>query len=137
MKEKHRLMDDESFLMSMDNCTLDPSMFAHEAHLRLAYLNILNHGKLMAAEKVNHAILKYTSYLGAEDKYNKTLTTAAVLAVAHFEAKSMSRNFQALLEAFPRLKTHFKELMRCHYSVDIFNCSSAKVEYLEPDLLPF
>jgi hypothetical protein len=76
-------------------------------------------------------------YIGAADKYNKTLTIAGIKAVNHFIKRSQSHNFYDFIHEFPRLKNNFRELMRAHYSQDIFTLPSAKRKFLEPDLLPF
>jgi len=75
--------------------------------------------------------------LNATDKYNKTLTIAAIKSVSHFIQKSKSENFQDFIQEFPRLKNNFKSLIAQHYQIDIFNSNKAKSEFLKPDLLPF
>jgi hypothetical protein len=76
-------------------------------------------------------------FLGVTDKYNTTLTIAAIKAVYHFMLKSESDNFKDFIDEFPRLKYNFRELMASHYELYIFNSDKAKKEYLEPDLIPF
>jgi hypothetical protein len=79
----------------------------------------------------------YVASLGAKDKYNKTVTIAAVKAVYHFMLKSKADNFQVFISENQKLKTNFKELLNTHYSTDIFKSTKAKKEFLEPELLPF
>ena len=116
---------------------LKPAYFSHEAHLRLAYLHIERYGEEKAIVNITHQIRKYAENLGAYDKYNHTVTIAAVKAVGYFMSKSDAANFKELIAQFPRLKENFKELLFEHYSQDIFNLESARKEFLEPDLLPF
>lgn len=80
---------------------------------------------------------QFVAFVGAKDKYHKTLTIAAMRAVYHFMLKSNSDNFINFIADFPQLKHKFKELMESHYSFDIFSSDKAKVEFLEPDLSPF
>lgn len=128
---------DAEFVAQFARCTLDPSVFSHEAHLRLAWINIREYGLLEARVMTKKQLKNYVNHLGAEDKYNETLTIAAINAVNHFIAKSAFDNFRDFITEFPKLKTHFKALMACHYGFDIYNSPTAKATYLAPDLLPF
>lgn len=135
--KSHFDLNDEIFGQQFSNCTLDPEIFNHEAHLRLAWIHITKYGIDTAIENVSTQLINYTTALGASGKYNKTLTIAAVKAVNHFIGRSQSNNFADFIKEFPRLKTNFKDLMAKHYKIDIFKLPLAKTTYLEPDLLPF
>ena len=127
----------KSILNFLINCTLSTSIFSHEAHLRLAWINIDKYGIENAEINIQNQLKKYVNFIGAEDKYNTTLTIAAIKAVYHFMLKSESDNFRDLIAEFPTLKYNFKELMAFHYGFDIYTSVDAKKEYLAPDLLPF
>ena len=133
----HFDLSDAAFQEQFETCTLPPTLFSHEAHLRLAWLLIQEHGLSQAEVKIQDLLLAYVSALGAREKYNTTLTVAAMKAVHHYMQKSSADSFSNFIEDFPRLKTNFKNLMSAHYSRDIFNSEEAKAHYIEPDLLPF
>ncbi|MEQ9261752.1 MAG: hypothetical protein RLP14_01190 [Owenweeksia sp.] len=135
--EKHFELSDSEFEQQFINCELNPEIFTHEAHLRLAWINIERYGMEEAETKIQKQLQKFVGFVGAKDKYNTTLTIAAIKAVYHFMLKSDSNSFEEFIAEFPRLKYKFKELMSCHYGVDIYNSEKAKAKYLEPDLLPF
>ena len=136
MNEQYQLTDLE-FSNAFKNATLDPKLFNHEAHLRLAWIYIDRDGIEEAITQVCSQITNYATSLGAANKYNETVTIAAVRAVYHFYLKSKSDNFRDFIEEFPRLKNNFKDLLAQHYGIDIFNSEVAKCSFLEPDLLPF
>lgn len=135
--ESHYELSNIEFENQFKNATLDPKLFNHEAHLRLAWIYIKNDGIDKAVEQVCNQTLNYTNYLGATDKYNETVTIAAVRAVYHFILKFETNNFKDFINEFPHLKFNFKELLAQHYQVDIFNSEVAKSSFLAPDLLPF
>lgn len=135
--ENHYQLNDLAFETQFQNGTLDSTLFSHEAHLRLAWIHIQKYGIDQAIQNICTQIINYVQGLGAADKYNKTLTVAAVKTVYHFILKSDATTFQDFIEAFPRLKYNFKDLLVCHYSMDIFNSARAKVEYIKPDLLAY
>ncbi|TYP71638.1 hypothetical protein [Aquimarina intermedia] len=135
--KRHTELSDAQFLQQFRSCELDPTLFTHEAHLRLAYLYIQRDGVTQAESIVSQQLQRYVQQLGASDKYNATLTQAAIKAVHHFIQKSTTDTFEGLLHEFPRLKTNFKALMSCHYSFDIYTNDAARRTFLTPDLLPF
>jgi len=136
MKNHFELTDSE-FEQQFEFCELDPVLFSHEAHLRLAYIHIQKYGAKKAIENICKQLFAYVIHLRANDKYNTTLTVAAVKAVYHFMQKSNSKDFKGFIKEYPQLKYEFKGLMQCHYGFDIFNSAEAKNTFLEPDLLPF
>lgn len=135
--QKHTTLSDSEFMHQFISCELSPSDFSHEAHVRLAWLNIDQYGKEKAEIEIQKQLLKFIDFVGARDKYNLTVTLAAMKIVYHFKQKSASDNFQDFIAEFPRLNTNFKDLIAAHYSVNIFTSDEAKTSFLEPDLLPF
>lgn len=135
--ETHPELSDDAFEQQFASCSIKSSMFTHEAHLRLAWIHIKRYGLEQAIENVCQQIQRYAESLGAKDKFNKTVTVAALKAVNHFMTRTSSDSFTGLIAEFPRLKTEFKGLMNAHYGIDIFNLPKARKEFIEPDLLPF
>ena len=135
--ELHFQLNDDEFQRQFQRLEMSPVIFTHEAHLRLAWIHINQYGLEDAIRNVCHQIRKFAEHHGDHDKYNTTVTIAAVKAVNHFYKKSKSRNFNAFIQEFPQLKVSFKKLIDAHYSVDIFNSEIAKKEYLEPDRRSF
>ncbi len=135
--EQHFQLSDTEFEYQFDRCILSPTYFTHEAHLRLAWIMIKKYGMERAEKRIQIKLLQFVEAAGARDKYNTTLTLAAMKAVHHFMLKLNVNSFSDFINEFPRLKYNFKELMACHYGFDIYNSKKAKDHYLKPDLLPF
>jgi len=135
--EDHFQFSDREFEKQFADCSFPPNLFTHEAHLRLAWIHIELYGIDSAVKNVCNHLKAFVKSVGAEDKYNKTLTIAATRAVYHFMLKSETTNFVDFIAENPRLKYNLKDLMSTHYETDIFNSSIAKKIYLEPELLPF
>lgn len=135
--EDHFNLTDIEFETQFKNCELKPSLFSHEAHLRLAWIHINAYGIGKAIQNVEQQLEKFVEYLGETGKFNKTLTVAAVKVVYHFMLKSKSTSFKEFMREFPQLKTDFRRLINTHYGINIFSSDKAKTEYVEPDLVPF
>ncbi len=135
--EKHTNLDDATFVKQFEDGTLDPSIFSHEAHMRLAWIHIRKYGTDQACKNICHQILQFDIKNGKGEKFHKTITVAAVKVVNHFLTKSKSETFDDFIKEFPRLKNQFKSLLDYHYGFDIYNSELARDEYIEPDLCPF
>ena len=82
-------------------------------------------------------INRFATHHGEADKFNTTVTIAAVKVVYHFMQKSSSDNFTDFIQEFPRLITNFKELLDAHYGFNVFADKTAKKSYVAPDLMAF
>ena len=135
--DSHYDLTDVAFVECFKACTLARELFTHEAHLRLAWLHLEAYGETIAIQNISAQLRAYVLFLGAPDKYNHTVTVAAIQMVNHFRQRSSTSNFKDFIAEFPRLNSDFKALLAPHYSVDIYNNPNAKAAYFEPDLLPF
>ncbi len=135
--EKHFELTDSEFEYQFSDHSLHASLFTHEAHLRLAWIHIRKYGLDRAIDNITTQLRGYVITQGVSDKYNQTVTIAAVRAVYHFMLRSGNDDFARFITRHSRLKYHFKELMSFHYITNIFKSVEAKEKYLEPELVPF
>lgn len=133
----HNQLSDFEFIEQFVNGTLNPKIFNHEAHLRLAWLYIDKFGLEQAERDIQNQLQNFVSSIGAKGKYNKTLTIVATRIVNRFMQNFKSDNFADFINEFPQLVFQFEALVNRHYSFDIFDSQKAKVEFLKPDLLAF
>lgn len=130
-------MNNSEFIEVFESGTLNPQLFNHEAHIKLAWIYLNMYGEGVAISKTCEGIRNFDKLHGDGTKYHTTLTVASVKAVHHFMRKSKSTTFEDFIVEFPRLKTSFKELLDQHYGEDMVHNKKAKAEFVEPDLLPF
>lgn len=133
----HFSLSDEVFEQQFADTSLAPQLFSHEAHLRLAWIHIQKYGKDQATANVCNQIQRFDRTHGDGTMFNKTVTIAAVEAVAHFMRKIEAVDFSGFIAQAPRLRNNLKDVVAQHYSWNIFTDPAAKADYLEPDLLPF
>lgn len=135
--EPHFNLTDQEFENQFADHSLDPTLFSHEAHLRLAWIHLSQYGEATAIDNITRQLQNFVRHVGAIDKYNETLTIAAIKATHHFMQKKTVSTYYDFITTYPRLKTNFKHIIEQHYSVDIFQSAKAKATYVEPDLLAF
>lgn len=133
----HYQLTDSEFESAFREGTLSPELFDHEAHLRLAWIHVRAYGWEQAICNICSQLKAFTIKAGAAHKYHHTLTIAAIKTVHHFMQKSRSESFRDFVVEFPRLRTHFRDLIFAHYSRDIFTDAQAKQFWVEPDLLAY
>ncbi|NQZ79174.1 MAG: hypothetical protein HRT61_24100 [Ekhidna sp.] len=138
MKVKdHNQFTDDELEQKFETYRLKPGMFSHEAHLRLAYIHIVKYGAKQAEINMVNQIKGYAEFLGVFDKFNKTVTIASVKTMHHFISKSNGNSFKELTSSYPELLNDFKGILKKHYSFNVFADKQAKLEFIQPDLLPF
>jgi len=135
--EKHYRITDAEFERQFAEAVLDPGIFTHEAHLRLAWIHLGRYGLENAIRNVTSQLKVYTKAVGAADKYNETVTIAAIYAVEHFRVRCSCSDFESFIAKNNQLKLDFRGLIETHYRTDIFKSDRAKTSFLEPELLPF
>lgn len=133
----HSELPDDQFEREFAHSTMDPTLFSHEAHLRLAWIHINKYGINTAVDNVRQQLKRYVASIGAKEKYHETVTIAAVRAVYHFMLKSETNSFFDFIEENKQLLSHFKELLLSHYTTNIFESDTARKIYVEPELQAF
>ena len=114
-----KILNDKEFLQQIENCSLEPKLFTHEAQLRLSWVLINKYGLDVA--KLKNCKIKEQFYKKAlnSDKFNLPLTKAYTEILHFFMERSSTKDFDKLLMEFPRLKFNFKKLVKTHYGYDI------------------
>jgi hypothetical protein len=127
--------EDRDFRSAVEACTIVPSQFNHQAHVRLAYAYLVESDVESAVLKMREALLKVLDHNGIpRSKFHETVTRAWMLAVRHFmngssstsSADFMAKN-QVLLDS---------QIMLTHYSASVLFSSDARGSFVEPDLDP-
>ena len=135
--QNHFQLTDLEFEAQFKSSNLDPELFTHEAHLRLAWIHINKYGIKQACNNIENQLKSFVAHVGAKDKYHQTITIVAIKAVNYFIKKSKSNNFKDFINENPKLMNSFKELVNSHYTFDVFTSQIARKEFIEPDLTPF
>jgi hypothetical protein len=107
----HFQFADEDFLARFLSCELEPQLFNHEAHLRLGWVLVRKHGVEKATEILCSSIERFDRTFDEGIRYDRGITVASAQLLAGLMAGSSAADFPAFLEEFPRLRTHFREML--------------------------
>ena len=110
--------------------------FRHRQHINLAFYAVRRHGMPDAVGAVCGWIQQIAGYERAPQKYHLTVSRAWVELVAHHVAADPDgTGFAAFAERNPALLD--KRLLARHYRSSTLAAGSARLGWVEPDLLPF
>ena len=124
---------DLDFQRAFESCAIAPAAFDHEAHLRLAYVYLVEGGLEQAQAKMRAALIAFLRAHGLPPgKFHETLTRAWVLAVCHFMGRSPSRSFGEFIANSAVLLD--SRVMLTHYSPGTLFSEKARAAFVEPDL---
>src|SRR4051812_33613333 len=96
----HLQLSDPEFKNQFEKCTLDPELFVHEAHLRLAWIHVRKYGLEQAEKNLCKQIAKFDRTFGDGTKFNLTVTVASVKVIGHFKQKTLADTFSEFLAEF-------------------------------------
>ena len=130
---------DCEFRSAFEACSVAPSEFNHEAHVRLAYIYLVEGDTDSAVRKMRESLLAFLQHNGIPPgKFHETLTRAWVLAVRHFMDisgnKSGSVSAPDFIARNPELLD--SKIMLTHYSASVLFSADARESFVEPDLDP-
>ena len=134
---KHQLSGvDLQFLADFESCTFKLSEFDHRAHVRLAYVFLVNNSPDEAVEQMRAALNRFLDYNGIDPgKFHETLTRAWILAVHHFMAETpTSDSADSFIEQNTVLLD--SKIMLSHYSAETLFSDEAKSSFVEPNIEP-
>ncbi len=127
--------DDRSFRSAFEACTITPLQFNHEAHVRLAYVYLVESGLESAVQRMRETLLHFLERNGIpRSKFHETITCAWVLAVRHFMDRSTSTSSADFIAKNQELLD--SKIMLTHYSASVLFSSDARASFVEPDLDP-
>jgi hypothetical protein len=134
--ESHELSpDDRNFRTAFESLTVAPSQFNHEAHVRLAYIYLVESDVESAVQRMREALLNFIEHNRIpRSKFHETITRSWVLAVRHFMNKSSSTSFHDFIAKSQVLLD--SKIMLTHYSASVLFSSDARASFVEPDLDP-
>ena len=134
--ERHQTsQEDRDFRSAFEAGAIPPSDFTHQAHVRLAYVYLVESGVEPAVLRMRDALLRFIEHNGIpRDKFHETMTRAWVLAVRHFMSRSPSASFADFIAEHRELLD--SKIMLTHYSADLLFSDQARAQFVEPNLDP-
>jgi hypothetical protein len=137
---QHELSEqDHEFRSDFEACRVTPEQFNHAAHVRLAYIYLVEGDADSAVQKMRESLRAFLQHHGIPPgKFHETLTRAWVLAVRHFMTRSGNKSASASAADFITRNPELLDsrIMLTHYSASVLFSADARESFVEPDLDP-
>ena len=130
------MRSDEEFLRQFERLELDPDLFDHRGHLRLAWLYLQRLPLDEAIERTTRGIRAYANSLGAPGKFRHTMTEAIVRIMAKRVETGRAETLEEFLADNPELLTDLPRVLARHYSPGRLDSEAARHRFLSPDRAP-
>jgi hypothetical protein len=126
---------DEEFLRALERCELPEAAFGHSAHVRAAYLYLLEGDFVGALGRMRRALRNYTRHLGKPGRYHETMTVAYVALIQqHVYERGDGGGWTAFASENPEL---FEPgLLQGFYPAQQLGSDMARRVFLLPHLAP-
>lgn len=125
---------DRDFRHSFEQCTIAPAVFDHRAHVRLAYMYLVDHDAEASLRLLRNALLNFLAHNQAPaSKYHETMTRAWIMAVRHFmESPQSYASADDFIAHHPILLD--SKIMLTHYSAEALFSEEARARFVQPDI---
>ena len=107
----HYEYTDEQFEDLFSSCSLNPKLFNHTAHIRLAFIYAKKYGVAKASALICDQIQAFDQKFGDGTKFNRKLTELSVRAVHQYMEQGKSETFSDFLLQYPKMIGSFKEVL--------------------------
>ena len=129
--------EDREFKEQVESCTFPTPSFDHRAHLRLAYIYLVENETEEAIERMRNSLLGLLQKAGIDpsSKFSETITKAWVLAVQYFISQTDNSNSaDSFINSKPEMLD--SKIMLTHYSAEVLFSDNARKDFIEPNLEP-
>lgn len=128
-------LDDDAFLAAVAAGERPGGRFAHEDHLRLAWIVLRRDGLALGEERVADLIRHLAAALGAPGRYHDTVTRAWTrLVAAALSGMPGDSSFAEFLAAHPALAS--RDGLDRHFSPELLAGPEARARWVAPDRAP-
>ncbi len=127
---------DDAFFAAFNDCSAPPSAFNHLGHLRIGWIHFRRYPAAEAIQRTCAGIERFANHLGAPGKYNRTLSEALMLLMAHGGAADRGKTWEAFLADNADLVNDALGLLARHYTNERLHSETARKTFVPPDLKP-
>lgn len=130
-----RPLDDDAFLAAVAAGERPGGRFAHEDHLRLAWIVLRHDGITRGEDRVADLLRHLAAAQGAPGRYHETQTRAWTrLVAAALAVMPRDASFAQLLAAHPDLAS--RDTLARHFSPELLATPEARARWVPPDGAP-
>lgn len=129
--------EDREFLEAFTSCELAKSCWTHQAHIRMAWLQMEQAESYEEALKLIKAGITQFNDSVANVGFHETVTVGFARYINHFRRlDGPGVGWRECLDRHPQLLSREKPLLHAHYTKELLYSQTARDRFVEPDLKP-
>ena len=129
-------MDDHELLCTFLAHRVDPAVFSHRDHVRVAWLLIERFPLENALQRFEAGARDLATRAGVPEKYHVTITRALMQIIAADQARGAGQSCAEYCASNPPVLQDALSVLLRHYSKDRIFSDAARTTWCEPDLVP-
>ncbi|MEO7216275.1 hypothetical protein [Mucilaginibacter sp.] len=131
----HADLSNEQFLHQIETVTINPELFTHEAHIRMAWLYLSGSDEDAALQQISAAIKGIDAKYAGGMKYQHTITMVFANSITTLMKCKTYESWQEFVAANAGLSI-FKKFLSDYYSDEVLYSDKAKTQFVAPDKKP-
>jgi hypothetical protein len=131
----HHNLSNQEFLRQIETVTIDPELFNHEAHIRMAWLYLNEFDNDTALGRISAGIKGIDVKYAGGMKYHHTITMVFANSMVTLMQGKTHKTWQGFIAANAGLGIS-KSFLAEYYSDDLLYSDEAKAGFVMPDKKP-
>jgi hypothetical protein len=131
----HSDLSNQQFLQQIETVTINPELFTHEAHIRMAWLYLNKFDHETALQQISSAIKGIDAKYAGGVKYHHTITLVFANTMAALMKGSTHNTWQEFVDLNAGLSIS-KKFLGDYYSDELLYSDEAKTQFIAPDKKP-
>lgn len=132
---QHAELNNQEFIRQIETAAINPEWFTHEAHIRMAWLYLIDFDQDAALQNICEAIKGIDAKYAGGTRYHHTITVVFARSIGILMQWEPGKTWQEFVAVNGGLRIS-KKFLAEYYSDEILYSDEAKTQFVAPDKKP-
>jgi len=128
-------MTDRELMDAFESCTLDPALFNHRQHVRVAWICLSEGPLIEALTRFVESLRRFATSVGSPGLYHETITFAFLFVIHERMQARPAATFEEFERANPDLFRWKPSILERYYKAETIGSDLARRTFVMPDAL--
>lgn len=128
-------MTDRELMDAFESCTLDPALFNHRQHVRVAWICLSEAPLIEALTRFVESLRRFATSVGSPGLYHETITFAFLFVIHERMQAGSAGTFEEFETANPDLFRWKPSVLERYYKAETIGSDLARRTFVMPDAL--
>lgn len=128
-------MTDRELMDAFESCTLDPALFNHRQHVRVAWICLSEGPLIEALTRFVESLRRFATSVGSPGLYHETITFAFLFVIHERMQARKAGTFEEFETANPDLFRWKPSVLDRYYKAETIGSDLARRTFVMPDAL--